>query len=379
MTATDSQPKGLAGRLLLFLLPRPYSITLPQKTLGYLVAVATIASLLTGLFYVARSPWIPNETERQASQLMFQGLTILHAMRLENGEPINPEFDPAGTGLIGVEYSDITTSLGDLQAKQTSLNPSFAGLVVKWLEEAGVKSGDKIAVTLSGSFPALNMAVLCASEAMGLKPMIISSVGSSIYGANIYGFTWLDMEKRLNDEGLLHIRSTYASLGGIMDTHGGLFETGITEGEDAIKRNNVSYLHEGTFKMVEHDVERRMRLYFEEERPTAFVNVGGNVAAIGWINETHLLGNGLLRWFPPCDNPKRGLLFRMHEENVPVIHLLNVTRLAAANYLPVAPHEIQPSLDFTKARRHHIVGLLGLLIFWFLFASLALAVRKPIQ
>ena len=227
--------KGVGRWLISIIAPPPYTEALPAIKARALLVLFVLGALGVGLFFLTRSPWIPDAEEQRASQLMYQGLQVLHEMRLETEELIDPAFDPAGSGLIGIEYSDITTSLGDLRAKQTSLNPTFAGLVVKWLREAGVRRGDRIAVTFSGSFPALNLAVLCASEVMGLDSFVISSIGASIYGANIYGFTWLDMENRLNQAGLLHRRSRYASLGGITDIEGGAFETGIVEGEDANK------------------------------------------------------------------------------------------------------------------------------------------------
>ena len=372
MMAIGQFARGMRKWLTVLLGQHPYATVLPLAKRLVLFVLMLFGVIGVGLFYLVRSPWIPDADERQASQLMYESLQVLHDMRLETGEPIDPVFDPAGSGMIGIEYSDITTSLGDLVAKQTSLNPTFAGLVVKWLKQAGVESGDRIAVTLSGSFPALNLAVLCASEVMALDPYIISSVGASIYGANIFGFTWLDMEHRLNEIGLLNNKSRYASLGGITDINGGVFETGIEEGEAAIARNGITYLREGSFRDVERDTLRRMKLYFEDGRPAAYVNVGGNVTAIGWINETHLLGNGLLNWFPPTDNPKRGLLFRMHEQDVPVIHLLNIERLAAANFLPVAPRQLSPDVDFAAARHNHLLWLFGLLAIWGAAAALAL-------
>lgn len=366
--AAWSFPK-IAERLSSLTGSMPYAVKVPRGRLRVLLALAFVAVLGVGISYVNRGPWLPDQDAKRASRLMYDSIRELGRMRLETGESVDPALDPSGSGLIGVDYSDITTSLGDLGAKQTSLNPSFAGLMVKWLKEAGVKPQDRIAVTFSGSFPALNLAVLSASEVMDLRPLIISSVGASMYGANIYGFTWLDMEKRLNDAGLLHRRSRYASLGGIVDTHGGLFETGIEEGEAAIARTGVEYLREGTPKTVERDVLRRMELYFAEGRPKVFVNVGGNVTAIGWVNETHLLGNGLLQHFPSCDSPQRGLLFRMHEQGVPVIHLLNIERLAAANHLPVAPDVIGYEADFSSARLHHLKWLAGLLALWFVLAA----------
>ena len=75
-----------------------------------------------------------------------------------------------------------------------------------------------MAVSFSGSFPALNIAVLSAARVLDLHPVIISSVGSSMYGANQPEMTWLDMERILADKGLFPYRSNAASLGGIAGT-----------------------------------------------------------------------------------------------------------------------------------------------------------------
>ena len=154
-----------------------------------------------------------------------------------------------------------------------------------------------------------------------------------------------------------------------------MFETGIVEGEAAIARTGTPYLREGTPATVERDALRRMDLYFADGRPAAYVNVGGNVTAIGWINETHLLDNGLLRRFPATDAPKRGLLFRMHERGVPVIHLLNIERLAAANDLPIAPRTLDVGTDFEAVRRRQSQRLLLLLLAWGTTAVLGTAIR----
>ena len=136
------------------------------------------------------------------------------------GIPVDRRLDTNDTGLIGVEYTDITTTLGSLAAKRTSTNPAFAAVVVDMLDRAGVRRGDAVAVSFSGSFPALNIAVLSAARALDLRPVIISSVGSSTYGANQPEMTWLDMERVLAEAGLFPYRSIAASLGGIAGSRG---------------------------------------------------------------------------------------------------------------------------------------------------------------
>ena len=63
-----------------------------------------------------------------------------------------------------------------------------------------MKEGDPVAVSFSGSFPALNIAVYAAIRTLNLKPTIISSVSGSQWGANDPAFLWIDMEHFLKAE-----------------------------------------------------------------------------------------------------------------------------------------------------------------------------------
>ena len=97
------------------------------------------------------------------------------------------------------------------------MNPNFAAVVVEWLKELGVKSGDVVAVGASGSFPAMNIAVYAALHELGIEPIIISSTAASQWGANEPSFTWLDMEAVLRKSDVFPYKSVAASLGGVGD------------------------------------------------------------------------------------------------------------------------------------------------------------------
>ena len=55
------------------------------------------------------------------------------------------------------------TNTGSLEAKRTTLNPNWAAVVVQLLFDAGVERGGTIAIGVSGSFPALNLAAFSAA------------------------------------------------------------------------------------------------------------------------------------------------------------------------------------------------------------------------
>ena len=100
--------------------------------------------------------------------------------------------DPNNTGLIGSQFSSITSGRGSLPIKLSTLNPNFAAMIVQQIKEAGLKKGDAVGLCFTGSFPALNLATCAALETLGLKPILISSVTSSSWGANNPNLTWID-------------------------------------------------------------------------------------------------------------------------------------------------------------------------------------------
>lgn len=283
----------------------------------------------------------PRSGEKNAAmELMQRSTEAIKKEKLRMGISIDRRFDTNDTGLIGVEYTDITTTLGSLVAKRTSTNPAFAAAIVDMLDRAGVRPEDQVAVSFSGSFPALNIAVLSAARVLNLHPIIISSEGASMYGANHPDMTWLDMERVLAETGLLPYRSIAASLGGIADAQGGLDGTGIEAGLRAIRRNGIPLLEEGGSSTLTADVRKRLALFDQAlggQRPAAFINVGGSLTSLGDGPEGHRIPAGLLKKIPAVRNPERGIIFRMGERSVPVIHLLKIKSIAAQYGIPIDP------------------------------------------
>jgi len=297
---------------------------------------------------------------------MQKAIGVIKQERLQKGMAIDRQNDPNATGIIGMDYTDLTTTLGSLSAKRTSTNPNFAGIVVEMLFKAGVKMEDVVTISFSGSFPALNIAVLSALYTLRLKPVIISSVGASMYGANYPQLTWLDMELILKKNGIFPYISEAASLGGIIETKGGLDGKGIGIGLEAIRRNGVSYLDEKGKKTLKDDIERRLAIYDKAlggRKPAVFINIGGTLTSLGNCPEAYSLSTGFLRKVPLSDHPQRGIIFRLSEQGIPVIHLLNIEKIARQYGLPVDPVPVPPvpSGAIMKPQRYsRPVALLGL-------------------
>jgi len=262
--------------------------------------------------------------------------------RLGVGASPDVENDPEQSGLIGQEFTVTTTDRGVLEAKLTSVNPNFAAVFVQYFRELGLKPGDPVAVALTGSFPALNIAVLAAAEELRLAPIAITSIGASMWGANDPNFTWLDMESLLIKNGLLKTRSVAASIGGSNDRGRGLSPKGRSLLRQSADRNGVQIIWEST---LEHSVAKRVEIYDLAAGPRgvrAYANIGGGSASVGTQQSADLIRPGISRSLKRYNWTQRGVLHHYAGKRVPVIHLLNVERVAEDHGLPITPESVPP-------------------------------------
>ena len=277
----------------------------------------------------------------RAAEIMHNCALAIAEERTARGIRIDPELDPNGTGLIGAEFTAITTTLGVLEAKRTTTNPAFAALMVRYFREARLQPGDVVAVGASGSFPALILATLAACKALDLQPAVIYSVGASMYGANIPHFTFADMLALLDRRGLLPYELAAVSLGGEGDAGaGGILGQGMECFEQAAFRSGAPVLKADT---MADSIRRRMEVFADTAerlgRPVAcFVNIGGATANYGNTAASLDFPNGLvLQPTVMSAHPERGLIFEYAAMGVPVINLLDARGLAIRNGLPVDP------------------------------------------
>jgi poly-gamma-glutamate system protein len=294
--------------------------------------------LAVALWPVFESPLRRDMAE--AARLMGKAEAALRDCRARGGIPADASADPNGTGVIGVETSPVTTSLGNPAAKRTTANPDFAALLVSLLDEAGVRRGDAVAVGASGSFPALIIATLSAAKVMGVEPLVICSLGASEWGANIPGFDWLDMQDCLRRAGLLEGGPVALAVGGEDDVGRDLVPAGRDFLRARIIGSGIRFVEKPGLR---EDVEERLAIYAAAAagRPVkAFVNIGGSSANIGTNAGVLKLRPGLLRgpFVTPPDG--RGVLQEMAAGGVPVIHLLNIKGLCERYGLPWDPRPL---------------------------------------
>ena len=275
----------------------------------------------------------------EAAKLMKSCLVAIKEERLKRGFPIDLELDPNQTGIIGEEYTRLTTTLGNLFAKRTATNPAFAAMLVKYFKEAHLKKDDIVAIGSSGSFPALILATLCAVKVLDLRPSLIYSVGSSEYGATLPEYTFVQMLEILNKKNLLPYQLLAISMGGYLDQAEGMFYPDSQQTIRQIVHDSGIYFI--NIDSIEENIKKRMVLYEKDaggQPIKAFVNIGGATTNYGNTPASITYPNGLTMNGPKIpDHPERGLIFEYQNLGIPIIHLLNIRDLAIKNGISIDP------------------------------------------
>ncbi len=306
----------------------------------------------------------------KAARLMQESMLVLKNNRMESGVFIDDENDPNETGLVGSPFSLITTDEGNLDAKLTTLDPNFSAGMVDLMFEMRLQRGDTIAILLTGSMPGANIAVLTAAKAIGLVPIMITSVGASQWGANHVDFTWLDMEAILYNNGFITNRSIAASIGGRNDIgrllspdgRGIIVNNILNHGIPIIKKTKLA-----------ENIEERMQLferYINIEDYSAMINIGGGVASLGTSFNSKLLAAGIVSRAEVTEISLReggieGTLSKFVQKNVPVLHVLNIKSLTEQLGMPFAPipiPEIGSGSLYAEERYNILVSAVCLIV-----------------
>jgi poly-gamma-glutamate system protein len=274
--------------------------------------------------------------------------------------------------------TSVTTNPGSLGSKQTAINPNFAAIVVHYLKRAGVSEGDTVAVGYSGSFPAINVAVLSAIEALELKAVIVSSASSSQWGANEPALLWLDMEKVLLDKNIISRGSIAASIGGIEDRGIGMSKRGVRILREAIERHGLPLIDPATFV---DSVRERMRIYREEaggEPIKVYINVGGGTISVGRKFGKRLFKPGLNRGIPPAGSDLTSVMSSFLEEDIPVVHFVKIVDLAERFGLTVQPQRLLPPGEGKIFIREEYNQWFALFLLFAILGALYLFVRSDL-
>lgn len=301
-------------------------------------------------------------------------LKIASAEKMENALNVLKKYgrkypflsrDPFDTRLVflNTETSPLLTDIGKYEAKSTVLKPNFSALIIDQFSKSGLNKGDTIAVSMTGSMPGANIAVLMACEAMELEYILISSLGASSWGATDMNLSWPKMEKILYNNNLISKVSDKFTYGGGADyLKRGTRYRKIYGGES--KRlsidslmislypnktmddlfilhglSNDEVLNDSTGTILKTSINQRISFY-EKSCPDgslscfdAYVNVGGGVASFGYKGKNKLKNNfgyvkanDVLDVLPSFEK-RNSVMAKFAESNIPLINITEIEKL----------------------------------------------------
>ena len=306
----------------------------------------------------------------------------------------NPE-DIFNTGLLGVKTSLITTKedvdLTKKQSKVACTNPNFSAAIIEMFYESGIQEGDYIAVSMTGSFPGANIALLSACKAMNVKPVIISSAGSSAWGANRLDFSWPIIESYLYKNQMIDYRSSAYSIGGANDLGDNLSYKGVEILSNTIfdvLDKNTEFVNEAT---LNKNIERKMQIYktFSKINDySLYVNIGGGSASLGYGEQKDTMNVGLISpldiEFNQSEQFKNSIAYEFLIEGIPMLNIKNINKLGSQYelYPPNKNLKVKEGVIFIKYAQYNlfviIVGLvcsISLILFIGIYSHLQIKRR----
>ncbi|MDY6073430.1 MAG: poly-gamma-glutamate system protein [Eubacteriales bacterium] len=303
-----------------------------------LIALIIALDLLLGFYLSASSSFkylLPYaDTMRAAAMRMQNCLDIIKNHCKENNIAFEEE-DLNSTGLIGPEWTNLTTSLGIVEAKRTALQPDWAALITKYYIEAGLEKADKVFAGFSGSFPGLCIASICAANELDLDIKIIPSIGSSMYGSTREELNILKILEILKENNAINFEILAVSSGGDFDRGEGniLFPNSKEVLNSIAKNSGYPYIYT---ENLSDSIKKRLNIFGSNSK--CFVNVGGASTNMGVGSYGVAFPNGLVESvdFIPSGE-ERGLIFEYLVRGKKIIHLLNIKDLAIKSGLPIDP------------------------------------------
>jgi poly-gamma-glutamate system protein len=297
-------------------------------TLFTRASLILLAVVMAGLWYLA-APGVLTPEERQLWQKVRAAQLHLSQWRTQQDTAARQESDPWNCGLIGLEWSGITTTLGELGSKRTACNPAWAIQFSRWFHEQGLEAGDPVAIYASGSFPGLTLNAIAAAETMELRPLLIVSLGASTWGANHPDAPWPVLAAELRRSGFIRKRADYYTLGGGAELGHGLAPEGEALLRKAASEAGVELLTAANLA----DMITRKTDLLVAHGARLLISIGGSQANLGDALEVLKLEPGVLT-ADNMANVGNGVIGAAAQQDIPVIHMLNIKSLGNMTGIP---------------------------------------------
>jgi poly-gamma-glutamate system protein len=194
-----------------------------------------------------------------------------------------------------------------------------------------------VVTVLSGSYVGADVAMLAALERLKLKPILIISAGTSQWGANNPEFNIIDMLKRLRDQNVITTKGIVVVLGGTDGAGGGQDEASQAALHASAAADGIPVIDTQPLGAEVDELVATARLALAGGDPVAVINVGAGIVGPGTCDESFAFPPGISTTPVPCTRGTAGILMKMAKPGLPVIHILNMTRLSAELSLPFDP------------------------------------------
>lgn len=244
--------------------------------------------------------------------------------------------DPNQTGMIGVEYTSMTTAQGDLQSKRTATNPDFAAAFVKLIAGMNLPRDSAVVMMLSGSYVGGNVALLAAVEALGLKPILLASAGTSQWGATEAGLNLFDILALLRERGIIRTHAVAGVLGGTNPYGGGMDAESVKALNASAARDAIPLI---SGQSIDEAVDQLTLRALEAAgtKPALFINVGAAIVGLGSCLESFTYPPGISRQPISCTDGSKGVIMRFGDLGIPTLHVIDMRLLASDLGLPFDP------------------------------------------
>lgn len=254
------------------------------------------------------------------------------------------EFDTINSGLIGEEFTKITTTIGNINSKKATADENMAALLVKIYKDMDLHEGYNVFILATGSFLGLNIASIIAAEEMNLNVKLMTSMGASSYGANNEDFTFPEIIHYLNKEGIIKVDSSLVTLGGYDDVAKDLDTKTVNEILKRYKNIGLNvYVNENLDENIKYKID-----LIENFDPEAIIFIGGNIT---FENQDKKLAS----MYGVIDNTRIFKYYKSNEsvmgyfldKDVKTLKLLNVKNLSKEyNFNYITNESIKPIYNF---------------------------------
>ena len=334
--------------------------------------ISSLLILILGFFLTVilanREAGEYEEAQRNAMERMERAEAYIKERIIEKGIEIE-DIDLNRTGLIGPEFTELTSTPGEEGAKRSTLNPEFAAVLLRYFHDAGLKEGDTIAIGSSGSFPGFLIAALTAASEMKIEARVIASLGASMHGATRVEYNIFNILEDLKNSGEADFSLVGVSCGGEGDKGGSVMEGFLYEGtaelsyemtKNEAERTGAVFIYEDT---LSESIEKRLEIYGEDIK--LFINIGGASTNLGTGSYSLDFPPGLVMSIDKIPEGKdRGLIFEYMDKGIPVINLLSIKKICQMNSIafdPIPLPSSSSSVFYSKVTYNPIIIIVTLL------------------